>query len=102
MNRPKYPLTRDILGDLKATKFCLGSVGAQPERFFCFRGWKSPQRLYNRSNTKNTHTMLKHCWPPPDLLNLGFLHMKKESSGGSGTWKTYKTKGGPKLLFVER
>ena len=48
LNRPKHPSIRDILGDLRATIPALEKFSAELE-VFCFRGWKSPQGLYNRS-----------------------------------------------------
>ena len=46
LNRPKYPLWRDVLGDLRAT-FILHkkSILVLNWRFFCFQGWKLPQGL---------------------------------------------------------
>ena len=49
LKSPKYPLIRAILGDLRATFFVWEKLVLNP-RVFCFRGWKSPQGLYNRSN----------------------------------------------------
>ena len=49
LKSPKYPLIRDILGDLRAT-FFVWEMLVVDRRVFRFRGWKSPQGLYNRSN----------------------------------------------------
>ena len=50
LKSPKCPLIRDISGDLRAT-FFVWEMLVLDRRAFCFRGWKSPQGLYNRSKT---------------------------------------------------
>ena len=45
----KISFNKGYWDNLRATFFVRQNVGAQP-KVFCFRGWKSPQGLYNRSN----------------------------------------------------
>ena len=72
---PKYPLIRDILGDLRAT-FFVWEMLVLDRRVFCFRGWKSPQGLYNRGKegllaSRILLSMQAHALPEPAFGVVG-------------------------------
>ena len=53
LNCAKYPLIRDILGNLRAIFFAWDML-ARNRRAFCFRRWNSTQELYNHSSPNAT------------------------------------------------
>ena len=56
---PKIYLNKGQLGGLRATcPPALANVAAQLE-VFCFRGWKSPQGLYNHSTLQTFSALIK-------------------------------------------